>query len=210
MTGRLITFEGGEGAGKSSNMAFTRSWLEERGVQVVSTREPGGTPLAEEIRELLLRPREEAVTGETELLLIFAARAQHLANVIGPALARGSWVLCDRFTDATYAYQGGGHGVDVAQIALLEDLVQGDLRPDLTLLFDLPVAQGLERAGKRSAPDRYEQSGLDFLERVRRHYLQRAEAEPRRMRVLDASVELEAVRRQLREHLEAAWESWHD
>lgn len=210
MTGRLITFEGGEGAGKSSNMAFTRGWLEERGVRVVSTREPGGTPLAEEIRELLLRPREEAVTGETELLLIFAARAQHLANVIAPALARGSWVLCDRFTDATYAYQGGGHGVDVKQIALLENLVQGDLRPDLTLLFDLPVGQGLARAGKRSAPDRYEQSGLDFLERVRRHYLDRAAAEPRRMRVLDASVELEAVRRQLREHLEAAWESWHD
>lgn len=210
MKGRLITFEGGEGAGKSSNMAFAEAWLRERGLDVLCTREPGGTPMAEEIRELLLRQREEQVSGDTELLLIFAARAQHVTNVIRPALEAGRWVLCDRFTDATYAYQGGGHAVPAERIAWLENLVQKDLRPDLTLVFDLPVAQGLERAGKRSAPDRYESSGADFLERVRNNYLERAQADPRRMRVLDASGEQEEVQRQLRDHLETAWEAWHD
>lgn len=210
MTGRLITFEGGEGAGKSSSMDFAADWLRGRGLEVVLSREPGGTPLAEEIRELLLQPREETLAPDAELLLVFAARAQHVQTVIRPALEKGQWVLCDRFTDATYAYQGGGHGMDQKRIALLEDLVQDGLRPDLTLLFDLPVAQGLERAGKRSSPDRYEQSGLAFLERVRQAYLARAEAQPSRFRVLDASGTPEQVRSQLEQALSDALEAWHE
>lgn len=193
MTGWLITFEGGEGAGKSTCMTHAAEWLRARGQDVVLTREPGGTPLAEEIRETLLRPREEKPTADTELLLVFAARAQHIASVIRPALEQGQWVLCDRFTDATYAYQGGGQGVDRARIATLENLVQGPLRPHRTLLFDLSVDIGLERAGKRSAPDRFEQSGRDYLERVRAVYRERAEAEPERFRVLDAEAPLEQV-----------------
>ncbi len=193
MTGCFITFEGGEGAGKSTCMTHAAAWLRARGEDVVLTREPGGTPLAEEIRATLLCPREEKPAADTELLLVFAARAQHIASVIRPALEQGQWVLCDRFTDATYAYQGGGQGVDAARIATLENLVQGELRPDRTLLFDLPVDIGLERAGKRSAPDRFEQSGRDYLERVRAVYRERAGAEPERFRVLDAAAPLEQV-----------------
>lgn len=210
MTGRLITFEGGEGAGKTSNMDIAERWLRERGLTVLRTREPGGTPVAEEIRELLLCPREETLAADTELLLMFAARAQHVQTVIRPALDKGTWVLCDRFTDATYAYQGGGHGLDPERIRILENLVQDDLRPDLTLLFDLPVAQGLERAGKRSAPDRFEQSGLAFLERVRATYLDRAREEPDRFRVIDAGREPDPVRDDVIGNLREALEAWHD
>jgi dTMP kinase len=210
MSGRLITFEGGEGAGKSSNISFAADWLQGRGIEVVVTREPGGTPLAEEIRELLLRPREETLAGDAELLLMFAARAQHVQTVIRPALEAGRWVLCDRFTDATYAYQGGGHGVDMERIAMLENLVQGDLRPHATLLFDLPVEQGMARAGRRSAPDRYEQSGMAFMQRVRETYLARAGAEPGRFHVLDASVALEQVRQQLERVLQTLKDNAHD
>lgn len=202
MTGRFITFEGGEGAGKSTCMTHAAEWLRACGQEVVLTREPGGTPLAEEIRETLLRPREEKPAADTELLLVFAARAQHIAEVIRPALDDDQWVLCDRFTDATYAYQGGGQGVDPERIATLENLVQGELRPDLTLLFDLPVDAGLERAGKRSAPDRFEQSGRDYLERVREVYRERAQAEPERFRVLDAGAPLDQVRAELERILE--------
>ena len=162
--GKFITVEGVEGVGKTTNMTFIQSWLKQQGIEHITTREPGGTPLAEDIRELLLSPRDEAVNENTELLLMFAARAQHLAEVILPALERGQWVLCDRFTDATYAYQGGGRGVAMEKISLLEDLVQGQLRPDLTLVLDAPVAQGLERANKRSQPDRFEQEKLDFFD----------------------------------------------
>ena len=183
---QFITIEGGEGVGKTTNIAFIRQWLERHSVNYVATREPGGTPLAEEIRSLLVSTRDEPVDENTELLLMFAARAQHLAQVIKPALAAGSWVLCDRFTDATFAYQGGGRGMAVDKIAQLESLVQGTLRPDLTLLLDIPVDQGMARAHGRGAPDRFEMEKLSFFNAVRDCYLVRAEAEPARFRIMDA------------------------
>lgn len=210
MAGRLITFEGGEGAGKSTCMDHAAAWLRERGQTVVCTREPGGTPLAERIRETLLYPDTEQAEADTELLLIFAARAQHIARVIRPALAADQWVLCDRFTDATFAYQGGGNGIARERIEALQELVQDGLRPERTLLFDLPVEQGLERAGRRSEPDRFESSGNDFLERVRATYLERARAEPARFRVLDASRPLDRVYAALEDALEELWGDWHE
>ena len=143
MQGKFITLEGTEGVGKTTNMQFIQQWLQQQNIEFITTREPGGTPLAEDIRNLLLASRDEAVDATTELLLMFASRAQHIARVIKPALAAGKWVLCDRFTDATYAYQGGGRGEDVGRIANLEQLVQGSLRPDLTLILDLSVEEGL-------------------------------------------------------------------
>ena len=199
---RFITVEGGEGGGKTTNMAFIRDWLTGQGVDYVATREPGGTPLAEEIRGLLVSPREERVDENTELLLMFAARAQHLSEVIRPALDAGRWVLCDRFTDATYAYQGGGRGVAVEKIAQLESLVQGDLRPDLTLLLDIPVELGMARAKGRGAPDRFEREKLSFFNAVRDCYLARAAAEPTRYRVIDASQPLDDVQRAIADALE--------
>ncbi|QXI42167.1 dTMP kinase [Pseudomonas wayambapalatensis] len=195
MSGLFITLEGPEGAGKSTNREYLAARLREQGVDVVMTREPGGTPLAERIRELLLAPSDEAMAADTELLLMFAARAQHLAEVIRPALARGVVVLCDRFTDATYAYQGGGRGLPVERIAVLEDFVQGALRPDLTLVFDLPVEVGLARAAARGRLDRFEQEGQAFFEAVRQAYLQRAAQAPQRYSLLDAGQSLEAVQR---------------
>ncbi len=193
MSGLFITLEGPEGAGKSTNRDYLAARLREQGVDVVMTREPGGTPLAERIRELLLAPSEERMAVDTELLLMFAARAQHLAEVIRPALARGAVVLCDRFTDATYAYQGGGRGLPVERIAILEAFVQGELRPDLTLVFDLPVEVGLARAAARGRLDRFEQEGQAFFEAVRQAYLQRAGQQPQRYRLLDAAQSLSAV-----------------
>jgi len=201
-TGCFITVEGIEGVGKSTNMDYVRGYLTERGHDVVTTREPGGTELAEQIRSLLLTPRDESMADMTELLLIFAARAQHLARVIRPALERGSWVLCDRFTDATYAYQGGGRGMDQHAISVLETLVQGELRPDLTLILDLSPEQGLARARKRAALDRFERETITFFERVRKDYLQRAAQRPGAV-VIDASQPLEQVQQQIREHLDA-------
>lgn len=195
MSGLFITLEGPEGAGKSTNREYLAERLRERGIEVVLSREPGGTPLAERIRELLLAPSEEPMDSDTELLLVFAARAQHLAQVIRPVLARGAVVLCDRFTDATYAYQGGGRGLGEARIAELERFVQGELRPDLTLVFDLPVEVGLSRAAARGRLDRFEQEERGFFEAVRRTYLQRAAAAPTRYRVLDAAQSLDAVQR---------------
>ena len=195
MSGLFITLEGPEGAGKSTNRDYMAERLRERGLDVVLTREPGGTPLAERIRELLLAPSDETMVADTELLLVFAARAQHLAEVIRPALARGAVVLCDRFTDATYAYQGGGRGLSPERIATLEAFVQGTLRPDLTLVFDLPVEVGLARAAARGRLDRFEQQGQAFFEAVRQAYLQRAGHEPQRYRLLDAAQPLEAVQR---------------
>lgn len=174
MTGLFVTLEGPEGAGKSTNRDYLAERLRERGIEVQLTREPGGTPLAERIRELLLAPSDEPMAADTELLLMFAARAQHIAGVIRPALARGAVVLCDRFTDATYAYQGGGRGLPEARIAALESFVQGGLRPDLTLVFDLPVEIGLARAAARGRLDRFEQEDRRFFEAVRQTYLQRA------------------------------------
>ncbi|MHA6161235.1 dTMP kinase [Pseudomonas sichuanensis] len=195
MSGLFITLEGPEGAGKSTNRDYLAARLREQGVDVVMTREPGGTPLAERIRELLLAPSDEPMAVDTELLLMFAARAQHLAEVIRPALARGAVVLCDRFTDATYAYQGGGRGLSVERIAILESFVQGELRPDLTLVFDLPVEVGLARAAARGRLDRFEQEGQAFFEAVRQAYLQRAAQQPQRYSLLDAAQPLDAVQR---------------
>ena len=197
MQGKFITVEGSEGVGKSSNLAYIEDYLSNAGINVVRTREPGGTPLGESIRELLLDARQTAMCDDTELLLMFAARAQHLAEVIRPALAAGQWVLCDRFTDATYAYQGGGRSVPMERIRALEDWVQGELRPDHTLLLDMPVGAGLERAGNRSQPDRFEQEQHAFFERVRETYLARAQAEPGRIHVIDASPALDKVQAQI-------------
>lgn len=195
MRGLFITLEGGEGAGKSTAMTFMRDWLTRGGYAVEVTREPGGTRLGERVRELLLHAKEIEIAPETEVLLLFAARAEHLARVVRPALNKGVTVLCDRFTDATYAYQGGGHGVPPERIAVLESWVQGELRPDLTLLFDAPVEIGLTRAaGRRATLDRFESRNRDFLERVRRAYLNRAASEPQRFRTIDASRPLAEVK----------------
>jgi dTMP kinase len=204
MTGRFITVEGGEGAGKTTQLAFLRESLERVGHRVLLTREPGGTPLGEAIRTLLLGHRHDGMALATETLLMFAARAEHLERVIRPALAAGCWVLCDRFTDATYAYQGGGRGLPAARIAVLEDWVQGSLRPDWTLLFDLPIEVGLARAGRRGAADRFEREDWAFFERVRATYLERAGREPDRYRVVDADRPMETVRAEV-EALLAGW-----
>ncbi|MEA3302459.1 MAG: dTMP kinase [Pseudomonadota bacterium] len=205
--GSFITFEGIEGAGKSCNISHAGMLLENSAKQVMLTREPGGTPLGESLRELLLGHKHDDISSTAELLLMFAARAQHLQSKILPALERGEWVICDRFTDATYAYQGGGRNLDTAAIAALESLVQGERRPDLTILLDLPVSMGLERAGKRSAPDRFEREKHDFFERVRSAYLQIAERDPQRVKVVDASVPLQQVQQQIERVLSAFLES---
>ena len=197
--GLFITVEGGEGVGKSTNMAYLEQHLSDLGIDIVVTREPGGTALGEDIRELLLRPREDEMTANAELLLIFAARAQHLAQVVEPALAQGRWVLCDRFTDATYAYQGGGRGLPVPIIRELEQLVQGELRPDYTLLLDASVEVGMSRARGRGELDRIEQEQTEFFERVRQTYLELASESSGRYRVVDASKPLAAVEQQLEE-----------
>jgi dTMP kinase len=191
--GRFITLEGIEGAGKSTQLQTLAGVLQGAGVDVVLTREPGGSPVAERIRGLLLDRDNQGMAADAELLLMFAARAEHLQRTIEPALAAGRWVVCDRFTDATYAYQGGGRGVERARIATLETLVQGRLRPDLTLLFDLPADLGLARAKGRAAPDRFESETLAFFERTRAAYLEIARHEPARVRVIDAGQALEQV-----------------
>ncbi len=195
--GRFITIEGGEGVGKSTQIAAIREHLVARGLDVVLTREPGGTPRAERIRELLLERTDEPMPATCELLLMFAARATHIANVIEPALARGAWVVCDRFTDATYAYQGSGRGMDVAHIATLESLVQGSLRPDLTVLLDVSLDVSEARARSRNAAiqqvDRFETEQREFFERVRTGYLHRAAAQPDRFAVIDASGDRDSV-----------------
>ena len=197
LRGKFLTIEGTEGVGKSTNLAYVRDWLEARDIEVVLTREPGGTPMAEEIRELLLAKRAEPVDETAELLLVFAARAQHIAQVIKPALARGAWVLSDRFTDATFAYQGGGRGLSKEVISQLEILVQGDLQPDLTLFLDIDVELGLNRARQRGELDRFESETLAFFERVRSAYQARAAATPNRYAVIDASQELAKVQSDL-------------
>jgi dTMP kinase len=201
MKGRFITVEGIEGVGKTTNIGFIHQLLQAAGREVVLTREPGGTPLGEAIRRLLLDPEYTGMDSTCELQLMFAARAEHLAKVIWPALEKGQWVLCDRFTDATFAYQGGGRGIDTGVIARLEDLVQGDFRPDLTLLLDVPVAIGLARAGKRGALDRFEQEKVAFFERVRNSYHEMAKQYGKRYRIIDASLPLERVQRQLSDEL---------
>jgi len=197
MKGKFITVEGIEGVGKTTNIDFIHQQLVADGREVVLSREPGGTPLGEAIRGLLLDPKYTGMDATCELQLMFAARAEHLARVVWPALERGQWVLCDRFTDATYAYQGGGRGIDTGIIARLEQLVQGDFRPDLTLLLDVPVEVGLARASKRGAMDRFEQEQVEFFEKVRRCYLEMARTSPGRYRVVDASLSLDEVQQQI-------------
>lgn len=190
--GKFITFEGIDGAGKSSHIDGVTALLRGRGLIVVSTREPGGTPLGEKLRALLLH---EQMHLETEAMLMFAARREHLAQVIEPALARGEWVVCDRFSDATYAYQGGGRGLEKTRLAQLEQWVHGHLQPDLTLLFDLPLSVASRRiAAQVRDLDRFEQEQADFHERVRLAYLERATAAPRRIRVINADQALDSIK----------------
>lgn len=193
LLGKFITIEGGEGVGKSTNADFIQSVLESRGCEVVVTREPGGTALGEALRSILLSADIESPVAMAELLIIFAARAQHLTTVIEPALAAGKWVLCDRFTDATYAYQGWGRNIDQRAIASLEQLVQGARRPDLTVLLDMDPSLGLSRAKERAELDRFEQEELTFFNRVREGYLARAKEEPARWLIIDASKTLDEV-----------------
>jgi dTMP kinase len=206
MTARFITIEGGEGAGKSTAQGFIADKLAERGITVVQTREPGGTPLAEAIRQTLLSVDGEAPVEMTELLLVFAARAQHLAKMIEPALSRGEWVLSDRFTDATYAYQGAARGLSTATISQLEQLVQGGRQPDKVLILDLPPEIGMARARSRGELDRFEREPHDFYERVRAGYLGRAKAMPERYSIIDAGQDLPHVE----SALTAEVERWFD
>lgn len=200
--GIFIVFEGIEGVGKSTQLQFAAEMLRKRGLTVITTREPGGTPLGESLRTILLDPRNRDICEEAELLMMFAARAQHLTKVIRPALDAGSVVLCDRFTDATYAYQGGGRGGVIKQIALLESLVHPDLQPDLVVLLDAPVNVALNRLSMRPGRDRFEQESLDFFNRARSTYLTRADNSRDRYVVLDASVPVEQVREQLQQTLD--------
>ncbi|WP_458526380.1 dTMP kinase [Onishia taeanensis] len=206
--GRFITLEGGEGVGKTTNVELVCRTLRARGIEVVHTREPGGTSRAEAIRGLLLDPDiDEPLDADAELLLVFAARAQHLARCIRPALERGAWVVCDRFTDATFAYQGGGRGLDGSRIATLERLVQGELTPDLTLLLDMPADAAQRRLASRidgegGQRDRFERERLDFFTRVREAYLARAEAAPERVAIIDAGQSLASVQASILAELE--------
>ncbi|MCH2191463.1 MAG: dTMP kinase [Gammaproteobacteria bacterium] len=195
--GKFITIEGQDGAGKSTNIASVLSCLETAAIETVVTREPGGTPLGETLRDVVLGSQDADFGDMAELLLIFAARAQHIAEVIEPALAKGHWVLCDRFTDATFAYQGGGRGIKLDKISALERLVQGDLQPDLTLLLDVPVDVGVARAGQRSEPDRFERQQDEFKSRVRSVYLKRAESYSERFKLIDASQSIQEVQTQV-------------
>ncbi len=195
--GKFITLEGGEGVGKSTNLLFIKEQIEKKGIKVITTREPGGTDFAEKIRALLLENREEKVAENAELLLMFAARAQHIDHVIQPALTKGQWVLCDRFTDATYAYQGGGRSMDMQMIAWLEDKIQGTLRPDLTLLLDAPIDVGIDRASQRGKLDRFESEKISFFEKVREVYLQRAKKYPQIIKVINADQDLDKVQSEI-------------
>ncbi|MGJ0486752.1 MAG: dTMP kinase [Methylomicrobium sp.] len=202
--GKFITLEGGEGVGKSTNLSFLQDYLGNRNISVLTTREPGGTPLAERLREMLLAKGSESIAPTTELLLMFAARAQHIRHVIEPALSKGEWVLCDRFTDATYAYQGGARHMEMTTIAWLENLVQGSLRPDLTLLLDAPVETGLARTRDRHGePDRFETEKHRFFEEVRQTYLRQAELHPERIKIIAADRPLPEVQTALADSLSA-------
>lgn len=205
--GKFITLEGGEGVGKSTNLNFIKQQLDNAGIQVVVTREPGGTPFAEKIRQLLLENSEETISEQTELLLMFAARAQHIHQVIHPALEQGQWVLCDRFTDATYAYQGYGRNMDLQMIAWLEGKVQKGLKPDLTLLLDAPIDVGMERANKRGELDRFEKEKQDFFERVRAGYQERAKKLPQQIKLINANLPLQQVQMEIERVINTLLES---
>lgn len=206
--GRFITLEGAEGVGKSTQLKAVCDRLRERGLHVIETREPGGTPEADEIRATLLKVRGDGFDPMAELLMMFAARALHVEKVIRPALAAGNWVVCDRFTDASYAYQGGGRGIPVAKIAALERMVLGKLKPDLTLLLDVDPAVGMARARGRGPLDRFEREKDEFFRKVRRVYLARARKEPRRIRVVDAGQDVYAVQRDVSAVMDSALRRW--
>ena len=196
--GKFITLEGVDGAGKSTHIPTIARLLQARGKEVLLTREPGGTPLGEKLRELLLH---ENMHPETEAMLMFAARREHIEQVIRPALARGAYVVSDRFTDASFAYQCGGRGVSTVKIEQLEQWVQGDFQPDLTLLFDVPVAVSTQRLAGARNPDRFEQESVDFFERIRNAYLARAEQFPRRFRIIDSGKSIPEIHSELEEIL---------
>jgi dTMP kinase len=198
----FLTLEGIEGVGKSTAMSFIQTYLTHAKKDFVVTREPGGTPIAEQIRQLLLTPSQEVMIPETELLLMFASRVQHIHSVISPALKAGKWVLSDRFVDASYAYQGGGRNIDFKYIEMLEHWLVQDIQPDITLLLDAPPEIGLMRAKHRSAHDRIEQEKRDFFERVRAAYLERARTEPKRFHIIDATLSIEAVEQHIKAILE--------
>ena len=210
--GKFISLEGGEGAGKTTSRAFISSFLQQQGIAVVETREPGGTEVSEAIRAVLLDKALPAMHSDTELLLMFAARNEHLQKTIIPALAQGKWVICDRFTDATYAYQGYGRGIDQQRIAVLETWVQGTLRPDYTFLFDIDVKLGMQRVCSRSLEnslnlDRFEQEQLDFFERIRTGYLERASLNPKQYKIVNAAEPQAQVQAQLIALLQAIIEN---
>jgi len=198
MAGKFISIEGVEGAGKSTQVSFIQDYLTSLGKTVVVTREPGGTELSEKIRNLLLEPSPNSMDNDTELLLMFASRAEHVSKVINPALHRGEWVLCDRFLDATYAYQGAGRGIQRQRIQQIADWTLKGLTPDLTLLFDLPVELGLERVLERKGGmDRFEQEKINFFKKIRKSYLKSAKAEPNRIKIVDASLSITKIQKQL-------------
>ncbi|MBS3786039.1 MAG: dTMP kinase [Gammaproteobacteria bacterium] len=206
MRNRFVTVEGVEGAGKTSAVAAIVEWIKTtHGAQVVSTREPGGTALGEDLRSILLNHRAEGMSSDAELLLMFAARAEHLQRVIKPALVAGHWVVCDRFTDASFAYQGGGRGLDLQRIDALAQWTHPDLAPGLTLWLDVPVAIGLARAAGRSAPDRFESEKQTFFDAVRNTYAQRQAAEPARIKRIDAEVSITEVQSQITQVLTEAY-----
>ena len=202
MKPRFITLDGIDGAGKSTNLAVMKAWFEKHKLPVLFTREPGGTPAGEALREILLNPATQ-VSLRTETLLMFAARQQHLETVILPALKNGTHVVSDRFTDATFAYQGGGRGVPLQNIATLEHWVQGDFRPDLTLLLDVPLEVSMARINQTREKDRFEQEEAEFFNRVREVYLQRANEQPKRYAVIDSSQSLDAVKNQIETALDS-------
>ena len=203
MVGKFISIEGVEGAGKSTQVSFIQDYLTSLGKIVVVTREPGGTELSEKIRNLLLEPSSNSMANDTELLLMFASRAEHVSQVINPALQRGDWVLCDRFLDATYAYQGGGRGIKRQHIQQIADWTLRGLIPDLTLLFDLPVELGLKRVVKRKGGmDRFEREKINFFQKIRKSYLKSAKAEPNRIKIVDASLSITEIQEQLTQLIE--------
>ena len=206
MSGKLITFEGGDGAGKTTQVALLRATLRAKGVNVLVTREPGGTEIGERIRDLILHDPVTLVT-DAELLLIFAARAQHIVEVIRPALARDKWVLCDRFTDATYAYQGGGRGIGDSKIEILEEWVQKGVKPDLTLLFDVPLEIGIDRTMSEGG-DRFEDEKQEFKQLVREQYLKRARAEPQRIKIIETTASKEHAHNEVRALLKPILDQW--
>ena len=205
--GKFISIEGTEGVGKSTNIAFIKKWLANKQINIIETREPGGTPLAEQIRELLLSKREEHVDSKTELLLMFAARCQHVSQKIKPALEAGQWVLSDRFTDASYAYQGAGRALGLDKLQQLDAWALQGFKPDLTIMLDLPIDVGLARAAKRSEKDRFESEKVEFFTKVREGYLTIAQREPERMKVIDASGTIEQVQEQLATVLETFFQN---